>query len=222
MKNLQEYLYESNNSVEVFLKSNYKGKFNITENDGKIEVSSTGKVEVKNKRIESLTNGEFVFSTVKGFSCDGCSELKTLEGAPHTVKETFSCEECESLESLIGGPTSAKKFYCSDCENLKSLEGAPEEVVDHFGCERTGISNLEGCSKIKKGGLNATNCQNLVSLKGCPVELEYLQLGGCSNLKTLEDGPKKINGNFECWDCGIKFKKPDIKEYIDVRGSIWN
>ena len=93
--------------IEQFLKDNYdiRGTHTIN-NDNTVDVDGT--VKVKNRELESLTNGLFQFGIITHrFHCINCPNLKSLEGSPKKVGECFSC------------------CYCS---NLTSLEGAPEEV----------------------------------------------------------------------------------------------
>ena len=55
----------------------------------------------------------------RDFSCDNCSSLKSLNGAPKKVGGDFSCAHCWDLKSLEGAPEKVGGvFYCSYCSNL--------------------------------------------------------------------------------------------------------
>ena len=111
MKSLRESLLDDDligktdnmikDEIEAFLKENYKGSIKISNfpnKDGKYEVSSTTNIEVKNKKIASLTNEYFVWATVDGyFECIYCVKLESLEGAPKEVGEAFGCSGCSFL-----------------------------------------------------------------------------------------------------------------------------
>ena len=124
--------------IKQFLKDNFKGvslcKISRKPNkDGKLEVLSNGNVEVKNKKITSLTNGSFVWTNIKGdFICDECNSLTSLKGAPKEVKGSF---------------------YCYNCDSLTSLKGAPKEVWGDFNCYQCGIvfttDDVEKVSKVR-------------------------------------------------------------------------
>ena len=68
--------------IKSFLKENYKGSIKISNfpnTDGKYEVSSTSDIEVTNKNIISLTNGMFIWTTVKeSFICVNCNSLTSV------------------------------------------------------------------------------------------------------------------------------------------------
>ena len=121
--------------VEEWIKNNYiiAGKLTISDD---FVVDCSGDVYVKNRNIESLTNGLFSWGDVRGdFDCTGCNNLKSLEGAPENVGGDFYCKKCEKLTSLEGGPEIVgRNFSCSNCENLKTLKGAPKKIGRGFWC----------------------------------------------------------------------------------------
>ena len=206
MKSLKIYVKESifddvediaNNDtilIEQFLKDNYNidGTYVINK-DGTVDVK--GNVCVKNKNIESLTNGLFRFGKVdRGFSCAYCTKLKSLKGAPEKVS-VFDCSYCVNLTSLKGSPVKiSKDFSCVGCKILTSLEGTPREVGRNFKC---------------------SYCINLISLKGSPEKV-----GGifvciyCKRLTSLKDAPEKIGRTVFCTGCNsIKITEQDRKKY---------
>ena len=162
MINLKNYIIESifdieNNidnvdesireEIKHFLKDNFmnasKCKISKKPNkDGKFEVLSTGDVVVKNKQINSLTNGSFIWTNIKGkFFCSCCNSLASLEGAPEKVGGDFVCAFCNSLITLEGAPEKVDRdFYCSYCNSLTSLKGAPEKVGGDFYCRNCCIA----------------------------------------------------------------------------------
>ena len=190
--------------IKAFLKENYIGSIKISRKpntNGKYEVLSTKKVEVKNKNITSLTNGTFIWTIVDGsFIVEHCNYLKSLEGAPEKVDEYFSCSYCNSLESLEGAPKEVNNFYCVGCRSLKTLEGAPKEVGGNFNCMQCGsLKTLEGAPKEVGGSFYCGNCSSLTSLNGAP---------------------KEIRGNFYCYNCASKFTIEDVKKVSNVKGAI--
>ena len=118
IKNIDKYI---KSQIKQFLKDNFKGysncKINTKPNsDGKYEVSCSGDIEVKNKKIVSLTNGRFIWSEVAGsFNCWDCCSLTSLEGAPKEVGNIFNCGCCGSLTSLKGAPQKTGHFICRGC-----------------------------------------------------------------------------------------------------------
>ena len=115
MKSIKDYIIESllddeddlvnsNDAIiKSFIETNYKIIGSYTIKDNIVDVQ--GSVTVKNKNIESLTNGLFSFGKVRGdFNCYYCASLKSLEGAPKEVGRNFNCDNCPSLTSLEGAP----------------------------------------------------------------------------------------------------------------------
>ena len=180
--------------IEQFLKDNYKIDGTYTIKDNIVDVE--GDVKVKNKRIESLTNGIFRFGTVSQvFCCDECLNLVSLEGAPKEVGESFYCYFCKNLKSLEGAPEKLPgEFHCYECSNLTSLKGSPKKVGLSFDC---------------------SDCSNLKSLEGAPKEVgEDFNCGVCPKLTSLEGAPDKIGGDLICNGCGsIKITNQDRKKY---------
>lgn len=168
MKPLQKYLLESidSNSETIikFLKDNYSGNFNISNQpnkDGKFEVSSEGDVKLTNSKLKYLTNDLFEFTVIKGnFECDYCKSLKSLKCAPKIVGKDFNCSYCPSLESINGAPEKVgKSFSCNDCRLLKSLEGGPKEVGKNFNCYKCiNLSSLKDAPKNVGGDFRCRDC----------------------------------------------------------------
>ena len=179
MKSLKESIFGdiddiANNDtvlIEQFLRDNYDivGTYEI---DGDV-VDVKGYVKVKNREIESLTNGTFRFGTItKSFDCTNCLNLKSLKGSPKDVGMAFLCTDCIKLTSLEGAPKKVgENFYCNNCLRLTSLEGAPEEVGGNFYC---------------------TGCSKLTSLEGAPKKVgRAFTCSKCKNLKITDQDRKK-------------------------------
>ena len=180
--------------IEQFLKDNYKITGSYIIKGGVVDVK--GDVTVKNKNIESLTNGLFRFGTVHGcFYCVGCTKLTSLKGAPEKTNSDFYCSDCPNLTSLEGAPEEVGgNFVCHYCHNLTSLSGAPRKVWKGFDCDK--------CSELK-------------SLKGAPeVVGGSFWCRGCNSLTSLEGGPREVGMHFYCHDCRLlKITNSDRKKY---------
>ena len=223
MINLKNYIIESifdieNNidnvdesireEIKHFLKDNFmnasKCKISKKPNkDGKFEVLSTGDVVVKNKQINSLTNGSFIWTNIKGdFICSNCNSLKSLEGAPKEVGRDFSCGYCNLITSLEGAPKKVGgDFSCEYCTSLTTLEGAPKEVSCTFSC---------------------INCNALKSLEGAPEKVgRNFYCNFCISLISLKGAPKEVNCDFSCVNCGKVFYKEDVKKVSNVKRMIY-
>lgn len=137
MKTLKEYILESESTVAKFLKDNYKGNFRIStepNKDGKYEVSSTGKVYLKNTSATSLTNGEFIFTECKVFVVEEAEELENLEGFPQNIKDQAILSWL-NITDLTGMPEKLKgSLKVTQCSNLSSLKGCPKEIGGMFEC----------------------------------------------------------------------------------------
>ena len=149
--------------VKEWINDNYKINGNLTISDDFV-VDCDGGVRIKNKSIESLTNGMFKWGKVGGqFWCNDCTKLKSLEGAPKEVGGDFYCGYCVKLETLEGAPKSVGGgFYCESCINLKSLKGTPEKVEGVFNCNYCdNLKSLEGAPKKVGGNFECRRCNNL-------------------------------------------------------------
>ena len=133
--------------IEKWIRNNYNIKDKLTISDDLV-VDCSGTVTIKNRNIESLTNGLFRWGKVSGsFYCSYCDNLTSLEGAPEEVGGDFNCVYCGKLTSLDGAPKKVGKgFWCNYCTELKSLEGAPEKVngiLCCFGCKNIRITHFD-------------------------------------------------------------------------------
>ena len=202
MKSLKESIFNDvkdivNNDtilIEQFLSDNYKITGSYIIKGGVVDVK--GDVKVKNKNIESLTNGLFQFGTVLGcFYCIRCTKLTSLKGAPEKVNSDFYCSDCPNLTSLEGAPKEVGgNFVCHYCHNLTSLSGAPRKVWKGFDCSR---------------------CENLKSLKGAPeVVGRNFWCRGCTNLTSLDGGPREVGDYIYTHECDkLVITDSDRKKY---------
>ena len=134
MKTLKEYIVESESSVAKFLKDNYKGKFKISStpnSDGLYEVSSTGKVELKNFDIESLTNGEFIFTDCKWFVIEEAENLENLEGFPQNVKDQVILSFL-NITDLTGMPEQLRNEVNKQKDKLRGMMDAYQDIANEI------------------------------------------------------------------------------------------
>jgi hypothetical protein len=211
--------------IKQFLGDNYKGRCSISKNpdaDGNYIVNSKSNIEIKNKKITSLTNGCFVWGEVGGdFDCSECMSLTSLEGAPKKVGGSFECLNCHSLKSLEGAPKEVGWFFdCEKCDTLTSLKGAPEKVGAHFYCNSCdSLESLEGAPKEVGGVFVCAFCKSLTSLEGVPEKISgKFDCSGCQSLTSLKGAPKKVNGEFDCRGCKVQFTEDDVRKVTAVIG----
>jgi hypothetical protein len=136
--NYQEFLNEEIDPLKFLTQEqvdwcdkHIKGEWSV---DSKGEVTVSKNLFFKDKSFDRFP---VQFAPVKGdFSCSGCDNLVSLEGAPREVGGYFDCDYCENLTSLEGAPERVEgNFFCSYCPNLASLKGAPEIVGGGFICD---------------------------------------------------------------------------------------
>ena len=243
MKNLKEYIIEGifdtdedtidksiNDQIKQFLKDNFDGASlckisDKPNNNGKYEVSSKEIIKVKNKKITSLTNNLFIWTTVdKDFRCAFCDLLTSLEGAPKEVGGVFDCSYCDLLKSLKGAPEKVGgKFNCNCCNSLTSLEGASKNVGGDFNCYGCDLlKSLKGAPEKVGGKFNCNCCNSLTSLEGAPEKVGMdFDCRYCKSLKSLEGAPKEVGGGFYCRNCKVKFSEEDVKKVSNVEGKIF-
>lgn len=169
------------------------------------KVSSKENVEVKNRNIECLTNGDFIWDIVeKKFDCSDCNFLTTLKGAPRKVEKDFICSRCESLISLEGITSEiGKDFICDGCYNLISFRGLPDKIKGSLICHNcSALQSFEGSPKIVLGSIYCVLCNSLKSLEGSPEEVQGdFVCTFCDSLSSLKGAPKVIRGDFNCSYC---------------------
>ena len=219
---------ESEEKIKKYLEEEYQlNDYELEVKDGWIIINTESDVKVPEK-LEKLFPFEKVkFGKVGGnFSCEDCSSLTSLEGAPEKVGGIFYCYNCSALTSLEGAPEKVGgNFYCNNCSALTSLEGAPGKVVGNF-CfqECTALTSLKGAPEKVGGFFAFIDCSSLTSLEGAPEKVgchfycykcssltslkgATKEVGGdfscigCSSLTSLEGAPEKVGGNFYCYYC---------------------
>ena len=197
---------ESEEKIKKYLEEEYQlNDYELEVKDGWIIINTESDVKVPEK-LEKLFPFEKVkFGKVGGnFSCEDCSSLTSLEGAPEKVGGIFYCYNCSALTSLEGAPEKVGgNFYCYDCSSLTSLEGAPEKVGGSFYCrECSALTSLKGAPKEVGGNFSCSACSSLTSLKGAPEKVGgSFYCSDCSSLTSLEGAPEKVGGNFYCYYC---------------------
>lgn len=181
-----------------------------------------GAIQVIDTKIESLTNGLFKFGKVYTFACDGCKNLKTLEGAPRIVKANFNCSGCEKLETLEGGPNViGYNLLCTDCTSLKTMIGAPEEIGFSIYCDDCkNLKSLNGLPKEIPGNLSCPGCDDLKDLNGAPKKIwKNAICTGCKNLRSL-DGLEWVGEQIYCKKCpNLKVTQADIERFGNYGGE---
>ena len=200
----EDELFDRNDKtlIELWIKENYKiyGALKIHEDKHGFVVDSNDKIEVTNKDIKSLTNGMFQWGEITGgFDCSGCTELRSLEGAPNKCN-WFDCFECTELRSLKGAPNECEDFNCFGCTELMTLEGAPKKCIwlNCSGC--TELISLKGAPN-KCDWLNCSECTELRTLEGAPNKCIYFNCAKCTELRSLKGAPNKCWGCFNCSEC---------------------
>lgn len=179
--------------IDGWIHDNYgvTGKLTISDD---FVVNCSGDVTIKNRNMESLTNGLFRWGRIgRRFYCSHCA-IASLEGAPKEVMNSFDCSGCHNLKSLEGAPKAVGiHFWCNACEELESLEGAPEAIGGSFdctGCDK--LTSLEGSPKRVAGYFNCSYCGGLTSLEGAPEKVGgCLYCKRCKNLKITDSERKK-------------------------------
>jgi hypothetical protein len=129
-------------SENVYNYKKYQKHYTLTS-DGKINAYCDVKL------YYTVTQIKYPFGYVKGlFSCNGCTDLTSLIGAPKEVESSFSCNGCEKLTSLIGSPTEVGKSYIySDCSQITSLIGFPKYIKLNIALGRNGFTNNSSYKK---------------------------------------------------------------------------
>ena len=164
INNFQEFIDESSQEDSLtpeqheFLKKCVIGSYKVV--DGLVNVE--GNVDFRSSKILDFMG--IKFGKVTGhFSCYNCTDLTSLEGAPHTVGGDFTCSGCTRLASLKGAPQAVSvDFYCYDCTSLTSLKGAPSSIGGNFSCNGcTSLTSLEHAPQTVGRGFYCDNCPKL-------------------------------------------------------------
>ena len=97
--------------IDDWCKDNVRGNYVI--NKKTLTINSSASITITNRELIEFPS-YIHFGTVRiNFSCDNCTSLKSLVGAPEKVGKNFSCANCTSLESLEGAPKEVgRAFYC--------------------------------------------------------------------------------------------------------------
>jgi hypothetical protein len=128
------------NEIEQKFKKHFSYHGVITHIDpetGQIDVD--GDVYLKRK----VSRLPVQFAHVTGSFVCSDSKLKTLAGAPHSVRGVFDCSN-NVLTSLMGAPEYVGRDFKCAYNKLSNLMGAPDEVGTDFNCVGNPLVSLEG------------------------------------------------------------------------------
>jgi len=133
-----------------------------------------------NSVLDSVKNGSKDYVYEGDINLENLDLTRLPDLSKYTIKGTFTCSH----------------------NPLTSLQGAPH-TVNSFDCRYTNITNLlHGPINTKR--YSVEDCKYLISLQGSPREVEDFSCSYCYNLKTLEHGPKHVQGKYMCIVTGIK------------------
>jgi len=135
------------------------------------------------------------------FDCDS-NYIKSLEGAPQTVRGGFSCSY-NNLTYLEGAPQTVGGDFTCHGNKLTSLAGAPQTVGGRFSCSYNSLTSLEGAPKTVGGNFDCRN-NSLTSLSGAPQTIGGDFECSTNNLKSLEGAPEIVGKDFYCANNRLK------------------
>lgn len=150
--------------IKQYLRANYFGckddhiKMRLGT-DGKYIVDLWNDLTPRKIKLKEITNGMFVFGTIRGSVDFEGTQISSLEGGPKEVQGFFDCSYCPNLKSLEGAPDFIRdSFYCAGNQKLKSLKGGPKHVGEGFYCTDCGkkftTKDIINAKIIVKGGIN--------------------------------------------------------------------
>ena len=155
---------DAEDSIIQYLQANYFGckKEYLTMRlgeDGKYIVDVFNDLTPRKVKLKEITNGMFVFGTIRGCVDFEGTQITSLEGSPREVQGFFDCSYCQSLTSLEGSPDFVRdSFYCTGNSKLKSLKGGPKHVGEGFYCRDCGkkftTKDIKNAQIVVKGGIN--------------------------------------------------------------------
>ena len=125
---------------------------------------------ISNEDLEGLVSEDkdgfsVNFGEITGnFDCSGL-DLRSLKGAPQTVRGDFDCS-WNNLISLKESPREVGGNFSCYKNLLTSLEGSPQKIVDGFYCFNNQLTSLEGAPQTVGGNFDCRKNPNLKSLKG--------------------------------------------------------
>ena len=141
-----------------------KRHFQIT---GTWKLNSQGLVDVEGKVIGETQPADrlcVAFGHVSGNFTFAATNLRTLEGAPHTVGGRFECFQTK-LHSLKGAPRTVGGDFQVGNNQLTSLQGGPLEVGGNYGVHLNHLTSLEGAPSTVGGRFFITYYPNTPLLK---------------------------------------------------------
>lgn len=155
---------DAEDSILQYLQAHYFGckadyvQMRLGE-DGKYIVDLYNDLLPRKIKLKEITNGLFVFGTIRGSVDFEGTQISSLEGSPREVQGFFDCSYCPNLKSLAGSPDYVRdSFYCTGNSKLKSLKGGPKMVDGGFYCTDCGKQFKEkdvmNAKIIVQGGIN--------------------------------------------------------------------
>lgn len=176
--------------------------------DGKFEVSYMESGGIRAKKIESLTNGLFIWKEVKGDFRIESDTITNFDDFPRKIggavdpdmpiKSFNNFPDCDNLvlsgnkiTSLIGIPKYVKKLHIIRCPNLKTLKGCPTKL-ESLSISDTPITDLKGAPQEISDCMSIGPLPNLVSFDGCPKYIRELDVRYCPKLTSLDGCPKDL------------------------------
>jgi hypothetical protein len=155
---------DAEDAIKQYLRNNYWGcKDDYIEmrlgEDGKYIVDLYNDLTPRKIKLKEITNGLFVFGTIRGCVDFEGTQISSLEGSPREVQGFFDCSYCPNLTSLEGAPDYVRdSFYCTGNSKLKSLKGGPKMVDGGFYCADCGKKfkekDIMNAKIIVQGGIN--------------------------------------------------------------------
>lgn len=126
--------------------------------------------------------------------CCFVNKDNTISGRGVFILENYNEEELPEYIQFkyINGS------FCIVGGDLKTLRGCPKKVKLSFELKYVkGIKDLKYAPEIAQY-VRIGGCDNLESLEGCPDNLETFHCMKCNKLKNLEGGPTKVRVLYNC------------------------
>jgi len=150
----------------------------LQDNNGIIDGPNTVLIVKKVK----FTKLPFRFGNIYDFQCS-YTPLTTLEGFPHTVKNTAFTLNYK-ITNLIESPKTVTGLFNCSANKLTSLAGSPNTIGGNFECKANELKSLVGGPKEVRGHYECSG-NPLTSLDGLPDSAGFILLNWIENLPML-------------------------------------
>jgi len=178
----------------------------IDPETGHIDVD--GDVYLKRKVSRLPVN----FAHVTGSFVCADSKLKTLAGAPHSVRGVFDCSN-NSLTSLVGAPEYVGRDFLCAYNKLTNLVGAPDEVGVDFNCHNNPLVSLEGAPDVIPAWFHVSYSVTLPLLRTLVARQGVWLYDGPREIEHILADPKfKGKGKQGAIKCAIELIKAGYRE----------